>query len=100
MLSDGNRPAVEYGLSLSVSGRLRRFEAYVLDAVDVLADRRSVTVWVRAVEVPAVIGCLALGKALAARITEQFAGGAVVSMEFEFEFRAECPFAVPTGVHT
>ena len=64
----------------------------------VVADTAAVAVLVRAAIVPSVLRRRSLGEPSAAFVTVQLPGRARVDMEFEFEFRAEGPLAVPAGV--
>lgn len=66
--------------------------------VDVVADSLAVAVFTRAAIVPAVFRCTTLCEPLAAFVAKQLAIGARVTVKFQFEFRVERAFAVPTDV--
>jgi len=66
--------------------------------VNVLAHSLAVTLVGRASIVPPVLGGRSLGESLATLVTVQLARGTVVYVEFELEFCAKGPLAVPTDV--
>jgi hypothetical protein len=69
--------------------------------VDFLANSFAITVRVRTPVMPAVLGRSALREARSTRIAEKLSVGTVVLMKLEFEFRTECPLAVPASMrHT
>jgi hypothetical protein len=66
--------------------------------VNIVVDPGPVTVVVRTAIVPAVLRGRSLRESVAAFVTVELSVRARVAVEFEFEFCAKGPFAVPTNM--
>lgn len=81
-----------------ISPGLRRLETDVGYLMNVLTDSFPVASFYRTTIVPSVLSGILLRKATPTAVTEQIPILTVVLMKVEFEFRIECPLAIPTCV--